>query len=161
MNTITIQQLQSDEWKIFKNVRLEALKQNPGVFKEKYEEASTYHDSYWEEKLSAPHRIFLVARDREKYIGLAGAAPSNREENMAIIMRVSVDKEHRGKGIGKMLMKELLSKITVMPEVKTLKLWVEKDNIPAYNLYKGLGFEIIGEETYNDMETFVMIKSNQ
>lgn len=54
-----------------------------------------------------------------------------------VVRHVAVSLEHRRKGLAQLLLSQALSGL---PESSSVMLWVEKNNIPAINLYKSLGF---------------------
>ncbi len=57
---------------------------------------------------------------------------------------IAVLKTHRGQGIGKLLMKELL-KAAKEQELQFVTLEVRQSNTPAINLYTSYGFEHVGK----------------
>jgi len=74
---------------------------------------------------------------------------SDTPNNTIKILKVMIDKNYQGKGHGKMLVKFLLDDIKLFlahsDYPKCAYLGVNLDNIPAINLYKKSGFEIIDE----------------
>ncbi len=85
---------------------------------------------------------------------------SYREEE-AKIMSLAVKKEFRGKGIGKMLLREIIKKARSRG-VKRLTLEVRISNRIARELYKKMGFEIAGviESYYSDGESAYLMCLN-
>ncbi len=61
---------------------------------------------------------------------------------------IAVRQDLRGKGLGKELIKQLLSHIQLITNslLGEVKLTVDTDNIVALNLYTGLGFQKIGRK---------------
>ena len=76
------------------------------------------------------------------------------KEEEAKIMSVAVKKEFRRKGIGKMLLKEVIKRAKIRG-VKRMTLEVRVSNKAAQELYKKLGFEVAGilESYYSDGES--------
>ncbi len=76
------------------------------------------------------------------------------KEEEAKIMSVAVKKEFRRKGIGKMLLKEVIKRAKIRG-VKRMTLEVRVSNKAAQELYKKLGFEVVGvlESYYSDGES--------
>ena len=68
---------------------------------------------------------------------------------------IVVDSQYRRKGIGKKLLESI---INLNPENITLE--VREDNIPAINLYKKMGFEIVSkrEKYYGNIDGLLMIR---
>ncbi len=82
-------------------------------------------------------------------------------EGEAKIMSVAVKKEFRNKGIGKMLLKEVIRRAKDRG-LKRLTLEVRVSNRVAQELYKKLGFEIAGilESYYSDGESAYLMHLN-
>ena len=57
-----------------------------------------------------------------------------------LVLNLAVDPEHRGKGIGKLLMNHARS-FAEARGIRRLRLFVASDNAPAQSLYRALGFE--------------------
>ena len=68
---------------------------------------------------------------------------------------IVVDSQYRGKGIAKKLLESI---IDLNKENITLE--VREDNIPAINLYKKMGFEIVSkrEKYYGNIDGLLMIR---
>jgi len=83
----------------------------------------------------------------EKQVGYARVITDFH--TLSYLCDVIIDEEYRGKGLGKMLMKEVLD----YPELKTIKRWLlfTKD---AHGLYRQFGFEA------DDTPDKTMIKKN-
>lgn len=81
------------------------------------------------------------------------------DEN-AMITKVTIIKPLRGKGLGKILMEDLITRLNLL-ECDSVTLEVRVSNISAIKLYEKYGFEIIGKRTeyYQDGEdAHVMLK---
>ncbi len=59
---------------------------------------------------------------------------------------IEVRKDMRGKGFGKELMLQLLTYVEQHYKQKSVRLTVARDNMVAVNLYKKLGFQMMGEK---------------
>ena len=90
-----------------------------------------------ENKLS----IYLSAKIDKIVVGYAGMWKIYDEGH---IMNVAVHPEYRGKGVGNMLISELI-KICPENKIEKLTLEVRKSNILAQKMYKKFGFQIEGE----------------
>lgn len=64
----------------------------------------------------------------------------------AYISSMYVQQKYRGKGLGKLLLNELIEKAKAINEVEILLLDIVKNNILAKALYLSLGFQIYGTE---------------
>ena len=80
--------------------------------------------------------IFLVAEENREILGYCGVLTVLDEGD---ITNVAVKKCRQGQGIGKMLVEELIKRVTETG-VATLHLEVRESNAPAISLYEKLGF---------------------
>lgn len=150
MEKITIKPLNSQDWQKYKQIRLEALKTNPTAFLNTFEDVSGYPDDKWQEQLKKSAKkdgvFYLFAFDNEKIIGMNGMYWDNKPviKHIAEVFGVFVNPGYRGKGIGKRLMNEMIFEISNNPQFTKIKIGVNAENEPAYNLYISTGFKAIG-----------------
>ena len=84
--------------------------------------------------------IFLTALNDNEVVGYCGLISAADE---ADITNVSVSQSMRKKGIGRMLLSELI-KEAGESGIKKIFLEVRESNIPALSLYNGFGFKQVG-----------------
>ncbi|MBM7835801.1 ribosomal protein S18-alanine N-acetyltransferase [Clostridium sardiniense] len=91
---------------------------------------------------------YIVCKEENKVVGFAGAWLIASEGQ---ITNVAVHPEYRGKGIGKKLMKSLISSLK-QEDCNSITLEVRESNTVAKNLYKSFGFisEGIRKNFYED-----------
>lgn len=146
METIEIVNLKSEEWQLYRDLRLRALTEDPQAFASKYEDNAKHPDEYWKQRLGDAHtkerQWLLFAKVGDKIVGQVGAM-AERDIDDAHIIGVYVIPEARGKGISKLLMKDLVSRIKKITEIKKITVDVNPEQQSALNLYKNSGFEII------------------
>lgn len=94
------------------------------------------------EELRAGHH-YLAAREGDRLVGYAGlafvAGPPQAE---ADVQTIGVDPAHRGRGIGRALLRGLLA--VADAAVATVFLEVRTDNDVARALYEAEGFTVVG-----------------
>ena len=56
-----------------------------------------------------------------------------------------VTREHRGRGIGRLLLTSLIDRLSVFPQIATIRLWVTQTQDPARALYESVGFQAVGK----------------
>ncbi len=103
---------------------------------------------------------FLVMEEGGEVVGFLAGVLSGPQRSRVLML--AVDKPHRSKGYGTLLMEEFLKR-SGMRGVKTVELEVRRSNIPAIRFYQRLGFEIIhvlphfytdGEDGYKLLKEF-------
>jgi ribosomal protein S18 acetylase RimI-like enzyme len=99
------------------------------------------------QKIKNKRMVVLLAKDKNKLIGLADIALYGGFQNHVGELGISVRKEYRGMGLGKYLMKEILNlaKRKLKPKPKIIRLSVFSTNKIAQNLYKKLGFKTVAK----------------
>src|SRR3989344_319726 len=140
---ISIVKLQPKDWRLIREIRLEALTQEPQAFNSTFEEVSSYPESYWEEKMVSKKDIFAFAMCRNRIIGVMNLTigEDGEAEDVAVVHGAYVTKDFRGLGIGKVLLNFLIDEVTNNNKIKTLKLWVKESQLLARKLYEGGGFK--------------------
>ncbi|WP_336136625.1 ribosomal protein S18-alanine N-acetyltransferase [Natronomonas amylolytica] len=104
---------------------------------------------------------FLVAERDDRVVGYAVAdSVPNRGAPMGHLKDLAVDPEHRGEGIGRLVLSEALSRLFV-DGVARVKLEVRRGNHAARSLYESFGFELhhVSPGYYDDGEdALVMVR---
>lgn len=72
----------------------------------------------------------------------------NREKlrHKGILFRMYVSKDYRGLGIAKTLIRKLIDRVKLIPDIKQINLTVISNNANAKKLYENFGFETFGSE---------------
>lgn len=82
--------------------------------------------------------VFLVAEEEDKILGYCGILISFED---AEVTNVCVSEEARGRGIGKLLMEELIRR-AVSKGVEFVHLEVRESNTVARTMYESMGFHV-------------------
>ncbi|MFA6189961.1 MAG: GNAT family N-acetyltransferase [Candidatus Staskawiczbacteria bacterium] len=92
-------------------------------------------------------KVFLIAHDGKKIAGNVSFEMLTFRKNHIARMGIAIAKEHRGAGLGKYLVTEIikLAKRELKPTPKFLQLEVYENNKPAIALYKKMGFKIVAK----------------
>ena len=94
--------------------------------------------------------LFFVFEEKEKILGFLIACCYEGEDR-AIIMRIAVDPEYRGKGIATMLIEVTLETLRKM-NIGEVELDVEIVRTGAIKLYEKIGFKIVKPLHMNNEE---------
>jgi ribosomal protein S18 acetylase RimI-like enzyme len=143
--TQAIIRLQPDDVARYRAIRLEALTNHPEAFVSAPENFAKRSDEELRRTLSE-----LTIFGAETASGdLAGIVAFLRNEGLkerhrGWMIQVYVRAEHRGNGVGRMLVEHLIEH--ARHHVLQVHLGVWSENLPAIRLYERLGFEIYGTE---------------
>ncbi len=138
---------------------IEIEKMNKNHLEEIKENLETEFDDFWnynilKEELSSDSSKYIVAITKSEVIGFAGIKFALDQVD---IMNIVTRKNYRNKGVGTLLLRELIS---ICKEFKANSIFLEvsEDNEPAIKLYKKLGFENVGirKNYYKDKNGIVM-----
>jgi ribosomal protein S18 acetylase RimI-like enzyme len=146
-------------------LRLRALTDNPEAF------ATTYKETL----AAGRERLFEGLRQKETFYfgafehGLIGMVYLRREEgrksrHKGRILSMYVQPESRGLGVGKALLREVITQAKQLVGVEQLHLTVVTTNAAAHSFYRSMGFEVYGtiqralkmDEQYWDEEQMVL-----
>ena len=131
-------------------IRLEALEAEPFAFSKAVEEhRATPVETIAIRFRDAPEStINLGAFESGNLIGTATfmREAGQKERHKGRIYAVYVSASHRGKGVGRALMRELLKRVKRDASVEQILLAVASSQSAAKQLYRNLGFELYGTE---------------
>jgi ribosomal protein S18 acetylase RimI-like enzyme len=141
-----IRQLHLRDAEVYFALRLEALKTNPEAFGSSYEEEKDYPISRTENRLTDSASYVFGAFAENHLIGVLTLMKDTKQKmsHRGHLYAAYVTPIHRGKGVGKQLVKIAINKAQELREIEQLYLEVVSDNIPAKKLYESLGFETYG-----------------
>jgi ribosomal protein S18 acetylase RimI-like enzyme len=144
---VSVAALGPRDWRVLRAIRLEALQREPAAFSSSYEETLAWPDDVWRYRLANDHRLHLVARANKRPIGIVGGylGSDDGDDSVAVVFGMYVRGEHRGKGIGRLLMTSLIDRLSAFPQITTIRLWVTQTQGPARALYESVGFQVLGK----------------
>ena len=139
---ITITKLDEDRWQDYRDIRLEALKNEPLAFSSSFEEEQSLPETLWQQNINN----VLFAISDNKPVGMIGFFCNNhlKTKHVCEIYGVYVKKEHRGQGIGKQLMEAAIAEIKNLKGITKIRLEVNPTQKAAERLYRKLGFKEAG-----------------
>ena len=132
-----VRRIRSDEWLIFKSLRLAALERDGEQFGQLLEIAEGYDDARWLEdtkRAAESDGFFIVlALDGSEPVGMSGCVQT---PSFGKIIAVWVEPEQRRKGIGRALGAATMAVVGS----ERFKLTVLENNRWAIRTYRSLGF---------------------
>lgn len=141
-----IRRLLSSDAHAFQTMRLAALRDAPSAFSSSYKEECETALETIENNLSV--RNLFGAFDGAALAGMVGSgrdkAPKLRHKGYIAAMYVAG--EHRGKGVGRLLLEHALDFAASLYGLRQLTLVVTAGHAPAIALYESVGFSVYGTE---------------
>lgn len=137
-----ISRLKEDRWEDFRNLRLESLKREPLAFLSSYEDEVKFGNDIWQSRL----KNVLFALDEGEPVGMITFVQRGRKKNehIADIFGVYVNKRYRRNGLGHRLVRRAISIIQKNTTITKVSLSVSVEQVPAINLYLSNGFKVAG-----------------
>src|SRR5579871_4804684 len=140
-------------WKDYKELRLQALFEEPQAFGSSYADESIKSDEEWKKRLEnykkGEHNWMFFAQVDKKLVGMLGAFQdaTDIEKREATIIAMFVIEEYRGKGIAKMLMQRILQELAIKKMAK-VKINLNVDQTIALKMYEKFGFVVQDKVNY-------------
>ena len=137
---------------IYHALRLRALREHPASFAQPYEsQAATSLDAVarrLRETDDAPHDFILGIFAGDALIGMVGfrRERGDRLQHKGSIWGMYIAAEAQGRGLGRILIREAISRASASPGLEQINLGVISGNDQARSLYISLGFEPYGLE---------------
>jgi GNAT superfamily N-acetyltransferase len=141
LTAVDVRLLGPNDWQLFRNVRLAALKESPFAFGSTYESEVGAPEASWRRRVA----------DRARYVAevdgeIAGTVSGGEAgtEGTAAITSMWVDPRFRRQGVGDLLVQEVLdwARSNGYQEVV---LWVVEGNVQAEKLYERNAFVRTGQ----------------
>lgn len=144
---MNIRQLTTDDWSLYKQVRLKALKECPEAFGSSYEEEAEYSENQFKEML-AQNDLFGVF-EGEALIAMAGyfTLKGLKTKHRGFLFGLYVEPQFRNQSVASKLLLDLLRH--AKSKMSQIHLSVVTTNEAALKLYKKHGFEIYGTEPHS------------
>ncbi|RRF93929.1 MAG: ribosomal-protein-alanine N-acetyltransferase [Eubacteriaceae bacterium] len=103
--------------------------------------------------------LVLVQNDSENHeTAVVGFAGQWFVAGEAQLMKIAIDPDFQGNGLGRRLLKEIIARAR-LHDCQSMTLEVRTDNEPALKLYHSFGFEILGKRDHyypNGSDAYVM-----
>ena len=120
----------------------------------------TEFDDFWsvdvlKNELLNPNSKYIVAKKENEIIGFAGIWKAVDDIH---ITNIVVKKSFRNKGIGSIVLKQLIEISKLEKNINSITLEVNIKNIPAQKLYEKFGFENVGirKKYYNNIDDAII-----
>ncbi len=144
---MSVRNVRSDEWALWRDLRFEALSDSPDAFVESLAVAKARPESSWIDYASGSGtqvRQLLFAEENNFPIGMAAVMVSAAERSQVNLVSMWVKPSARGRGHGRALIEAAVAWARERGAQK-LVLRVTESCLPAIRLYTGMGFSDTGE----------------
>ena len=131
--SIALQPIGPDDWERLRALRARVLGTDPDSFGSTLELEQRYDETQWRGRLERGYSIIALLDDLP--IGLGGLFEVSA--GMSLIVSMWVAPEVRGRGVGRMILDDVL---TAAPPENRVLLWVTDGNSAARRLYERAGF---------------------
>jgi RimJ/RimL family protein N-acetyltransferase len=143
MNGITSRQLSATDWEIYRDIRLQALKNHPAFFLPSRDETA-FSESDWRQRLGNPNAATFGLFAAKELIGISTIARENNHPaaERALLVGTYIKKDFRRKGLSERLFKLRLEWAKEQKNIKTLLLEHREDNLPIQKAHQKFAFKL-------------------
>ena len=132
--------LREEDWATLREIRLAALKHDPGAFGSTLDREQGYDQETWCSRLGASR--WFMALDGGQPCGIVAGRDADRSDERELIS-LWVDPGHRGRGLARLLVEAVIGWARLQG-ARRLLLWVVDENDGAQRLYARTGFRPTG-----------------
>jgi len=138
-----IRELTTDDWKVFRQIRLEALTQEPGAFAITADEFAVLQEPALRGILA--NKITYVAFDGDEPVGMMSLVPQHlsKKHHRSTLIFVYLRAAARGRGLSKALHAAIVESAR-KAGLRQIELQVTAENTQAIEFYDRLGYQKVG-----------------
>jgi ribosomal protein S18 acetylase RimI-like enzyme len=141
-DVLSLRAVTTDDWPLWRSVRLAALAEAPHAFKSRLVDWHSGGEEQWRARLEMPRTYNIIAFFNDQAIGMARGVPDGG--GVSELRSVWVDRKARGRGVGDRLI-AAVETWALRTGAKILRLTVIPGNEPAIALYRRNGFVVSGQ----------------
>lgn len=138
-----IRPVSPDDWRLWRDARLEALRDSPDAFGSRLDDWIDAPEQRWRERLSLPDAHHIVAVDQTQVLGMMSVFPSGAPSTMTLVS-AWVAPRARGRGIAATLIDAVVDAARASG-ASVIDLSVMPDNLTARRTYERAGFRVRDE----------------
>ena len=145
MNALIVRALALAEWDLFRNLRLMALKDAPGVFATSYADAVKRAPETWQSLVSGPANQIFGLFDGGHLVGITGAfaSPDDASGETATLVMSYIVPAYRGRGLSGLLYTAALDWTRAHPRFKRVIVAMRASNTASRRACERQGFAVI------------------
>jgi len=103
-----------------------------------------FFEKIFNENISNPRNLYLLAEDENESLGIISFHTQNLMHHCGLVGEIQeffIDKNHRGKGVGKKLVDEILE-YAEENNLKSIEVTTNKKRVENVAIYENLGFTL-------------------
>jgi len=155
---ISIRRIQIGESELFRQMRLNALRESPSAFTSTYESALNRSSESWNEQADntaeGSDRATFIAFSGDSPIGIAALYRDKERIDTGEILQVWVSPEHRGKGVALHLLHSVFQ-LARNNGFRTVLATITQGNARALRFYQKCGFKHMRETSLTGTENLL------
>jgi RimJ/RimL family protein N-acetyltransferase len=152
--SISIRQINENDWREFSKVRLKALQTDPNVFGSNYELESKFTEADWKSRLPAEDSAVFLIFAGDEPIGMTGVSVWREDETKrtALLWGSWLEPDFRGKGVSELMYEARIDWAKAHPTVERIIVSHRASNISSKyaNQKHGFVFTKMNEKTWID-----------
>lgn len=139
---VTIRSLIESDWEALREIRLCALRTEPGVFFRSYEEEVDKSDDEWKAWARGGESQMFGLFDGERLVGITGAAPLREDPTgaTAVLVATYILPEYRGRRLTSLIFDARLRWIRRQPQFTRVVVSHRRSNEPSGRAIRRHGF---------------------
>ncbi|MCY7396288.1 MAG: GNAT family N-acetyltransferase [Nocardioides sp.] len=142
MTDVEVRLLGEDEWQLYRDARLAALRDAPEAFVARFEDEASYDDDRWRERMS--HATRIVAERGNEPVGLVCLGLHNEDPETGEVFGLWTAPSVRGQHVARDLVSTARYK-AAENDYRLLYFWVVSDNASAIGFAVNFGFRPTSE----------------
>ena len=148
--TIHIKQLTSEDWPLFKRLRLKALQSDNAVFGANYNDEVQKCDAHWQERLTNSDNAIFALFDDAKPIGLTAISYNwdDPDRRSAMMWASWLEREYRGRGLSKYFYEARLKWAEDKEDIERIYVGHREGNLSSRNANQKFGFAYTHNESW-------------
>lgn len=139
---VTVRALEPAEWSAFRELRLHALRTEPGVFASSYAAESPLDEAEWRRRTTGEDRQTFGAFDGERLVGITGVVTARDDPSgeTAMLVMSYLLPEYRGRGLASAFYEARLAWLRERPRYTCVVVSHRHSNEPSRRANQRFGF---------------------
>lgn len=143
----TIRRFLPEDKGLYKAIRLESLQLEAGVFGSNYAREAAFTDEQWLARINGDDSDCFGLYYGDQLIGLTGIVIDRDDSTLAHLTQSYIRKEHRGKGLSRLLYEARLAWAAQRPQLKRLRIGHRETNHSSMAANQRYGFKFVWRES--------------